>query len=914
MTIASRRFADTRSGPRARLSLDGSWDFHLEGTTPTTIAVPAPWQAHFPDLRAAAGVALYSRAFTVPKEWRDRQVIVHFGAVNYFAEVSVNGHTLGSHEGGYLPFEFVIPGDLLDDEMRLEVKVTLPSADAQAFPDFPFDEIPHGKQSWYGMLGGIWQSVWLECRCKAHITHQAIRADLATGDVTIDVELAAGFTGALTITLLDRNGAVASATERALNGEAKASATLKVANVEAWSLDDPALYRTVAELSEGSVVIDAAEENFGFRTFEAKDGKFFLNGQPFYMRGALDQDYYPEGIYTPPSVEFLEDQARKAKELGLNLLRCHIKVPDPRYYDVADRFGLLVWTEIPNIQTFTEKSAKRLLDTMEGILRRDGNHPSIVIWTIINEDWGTRLVESADQRSWLEKAYHWLKEKDPTRLVVDNSACIPNFHVVSDIDDYHYYASVPEMAREWADWVSAFAGRPSWSYSPNGDAKRRGDEPLVVSEFGVWGLPHPDKLKQDGKEPFWFINGLEWDSDGATYPHGVEQRFRTYQFDKVFPTFGSFIEDTQWHQFNALKFEIEEMRRHASIQGYVITELTDLHWEANGLMDMQRNRRAYHNRFHEINTDIVIVARMQHYAVWAGDAVSIELEISTGGKALPPTELRWSVNGANTGRIAIPALNATSVHHLPALSLPFTTDMAGKQITIQFALTAGDREIARNSLEVSVYGRRSKPAISVFSAEPEIAQYLRALGYELADADRAEVRVASSLSQTDIDAMEHGAHYVSLADAAPLPFGNLRNDQPNWNYPTGGDRGQSMPQMRVTERNGTIWKGNWVTGFSWVKRSGPFERLPGGPLTDLSFVGVNPNRVITGFRPIHFDGLVHAGTMVGWIHKPCATIAERRVGAGRVVATTFGLMREPAGADPVAATLLDCIIETAAAG
>ena len=147
---------------------------------------------------------------------------------------------------------------------------------------------------------------------------------------------------------------------------------------------------------------------------------------------------------------------------------------------------------------------------------------------------------------------------------------------------------------------------------------------------------------------------------------------------------------------------------------------------------------------------------------------------------------------------------------------------------------------------------------------------------------------------------------------APLPFGNLRNDQPNWNYPTGGDRGQSMPQMRVTERNGTIWKGNWVTGFSWVKRSGKFERLPGGPLTDLSFVGVNPNRVITGFRPIHFDGLVHAGTMVGWIHKPCATIAERKVGAGRIVATTFGLMREAAGVDPVAATLLDCIIETAA--
>ncbi len=264
---------------------------------------------------------------------------------------------------------------------------------------------------------------------------------------------------------------------------------------------------------------------------------------------------------------------------------------------MADRFGLLVWTEIPNVQTFTEKSAQRLLDTMEGILRRDGNHPSIVIWTIINEDWGTRLVESADQRSWLENAYHWLKKKDPTRLVVDNSACIPNFHVVSDIDDYHYYASVPEMAHEWADWVSSFAKRPDWSFSPNGDAKRRGDEPLVVSEFGVWGLPHPEKLLQDGEEPFWFINGLEWDSEGATYPHGVEQRFRTFQFDKVFPLLRLLH---RGHTMASVQCPQVRDRRNAPPcldQGCVITELTDLHWEANGLMDMERNTRCLSQPF-----------------------------------------------------------------------------------------------------------------------------------------------------------------------------------------------------------------------------------------------------------------------------------------------------------------------------
>src|SRR5690606_11728427 len=112
----------------------------------------------------------------------------------------------------------------------------------------------------------------------------------------------------------------------------------------------------------------------------------------FYMRGALDQDYYPDTGSVAPSQEFIEDQFRLALELGLNTMRVHIKVADPRYYAAADKVGILIWTEIPNWQTFSATAAQRGEETMYGMVARDWNHPSILIRTVINESWGIDLT------------------------------------------------------------------------------------------------------------------------------------------------------------------------------------------------------------------------------------------------------------------------------------------------------------------------------------------------------------------------------------------------------------------------------------------------------------------------------------------------------------------------------------------
>ncbi|MFN4209782.1 MAG: glycoside hydrolase family 2 protein, partial [Devosia sp.] len=628
--------ADNDSGVRRRLSLDGVWQFRHEDGPWREAHVPGPWQAQFSDLVDTSGRAVYKRSFALPEGWGTQELALQFGAVSYFCEVLLNGQAIGSHEGAFLPFEIVLPASALKSSNELEVRVTMPSADQRAYPDYPFGEVPHGKISWYGRIGGLWQSVALEARDPAHVESIVITAG-TDGVAHVELGTSAAANGKpVQLSVLDAGGNVVA--KAGVTAGASATASLRVANARLWSTDEPSLYSLVVDLGT-----DKRVETFGFRTIEARGGQILLNGKPIYIRGALDQDYYPDGIYTPPSLEFLEDQARKAKHLGLNLLRCHIKVPDPRYYEVADRLGLLVWTEVPNVANFTSASARRMRETMEGILKRDRNHPSIIAWTLINEDWGTRLMENAEHRQWLKDSYDWLKAEDKTRLVVDNSACFPNFHMKTDLNDYHYYRSVPERRQEWDDITAQFASGADWTFSPLGDAERRGDEPLVVSEFGVWGLPDPKLLrKEDGSEPDWFETGSLW-GDGVALPHGIEERFASLDLHRTFGSFDGFIENVQWYQFMNLRYQIEEMRRYSSIMGYVITELTDVHWEANGLMDIERNPRVFHDVFAQINTDTVIVPRPERYSAYAGETLAVEVTIATGGKALPDgATLRWS--------------------------------------------------------------------------------------------------------------------------------------------------------------------------------------------------------------------------------------------------------------------------------
>jgi hypothetical protein len=809
---------------------------------------------------------------------------------------------VGTSESGFLPFCCDVTDCLIDGDNEIKVRVESPTDDAQAFPDAPLTEIPFGKQSWYGPLSGIWQSVWLECRAVDHVERVVVRAALDSGAVALHAVCARPLLSdtRATARIFDDSGAEVAYADRLVTEGAEAfDVALAVEEPRAWSPDSPNLYRLELMLERGGTVIDRHGESFGFRTVEIRDGRLMLNGEPLYLRAALDQDYYPDTICTPPSLAFIEDQFRKAKELGLNCLRCHIKAPDPRYYEAADRLGLLVWTELPNGGLMTERSQARKEALLKGIVDRDGNHPSIICWTIINENWGVDLVHDANDRAWLTRTYDWLKAYDPTRLVVDNSALAPSFHVKTDLADFHFYAAIPDSRHLWDRFVEELAGRPSWLFSPH-DATVTGREALLCSEFGNWGLPDPELLKDsEGREPWWFETGHDW-GEGVAYAHGIENRFSDWSLKPVFGSLKGFVEAAQWQQFRALKYAIEAMRRQPALAGYVITEFTDCHWESNGLLDMRRNPRVFHERFRTINADTVIVPRWERTAYWSGETARLQVALAHGaGAPLERATLTLTLAG-ETLRLAVDRLDAGNVRDLGTVELVVPQVEASRREPILMVLTAEDGTVlARNEVEIAVHPPRAQPlGAALWASDEGVRAHLAALGYTLADSPiEAELLVATR-HDTELAAyVRAGGKLLLLAEQA----GSLNPFFPHWQA------------VKIVERDETLWKGDWVSTFAWLRRTGWFADLPGGPLLDETFDRVIPTHVISGCNCIDFQARVHAGLVIGWIHKPVALSVERGYGKGRLLASTFRLFRDAPGADPTATILLDRLIAQALA-
>jgi hypothetical protein len=850
------------------------------------ITVPSPWQADA-RFRDHIGEAWYQRDFDVPAEWLEPGcvLILGFGAVDYCAEVWLNDSRIGEHEGGYLPFELDITEAARPGRNTLTVRAE------DLLETFP--EVPHGKQSWYGMLSGIWQSVWVEARAVSHIQRVRILTD--GEEVSVEVDGCRDFTDGLAAKILDSSSQIVAQVEP--DGP---RFSLHVETPRLWSPDEPNLYTLKV-----SNLHDEVTEMFGFRTIETRDGKILLNGRPFYLRGALDQDYYPELISTPPSLEYIEDQFRKAKEMGLNCLRIHIKVADPRYYTAADKVGLLIWTELPNHILLSQHARRRARETLMGMLERDANHPSIGIWTIINESWGIDLTDPA-QRAWLTETYQWLKELDPTRLVVGNSACWSNFHVATDIADFHIYYAMPDHHEKWRKWTATYMRRPWWLFAheyteykqwreflldpwyiserpPAPDAQPKGDEPLLVSEFGNWGLPDVHKLYEanGGIAPWWFDSGLEW-NEGIVYPRGIEQRFRQYHLNRVFASLEALTEASQRLQLDALKFQIENMRAHPSIQGYVITEFTDVHWESNGLLDMYRNPKAHYSLLHKFNADDVLILLWEQLTYSAGETCGMKILFSH----YSPIEIKepmlvWQVSseGFVANGVQLPALGCSPFGITELGMVSFGTPQVENPtaVRLEVNLFDGERLIASTEGEIYVFPELSACGEGQLVFSPELQAPLKKLGYSITDdLSQARVAVVTQLDDTFRTFILRGGRVLLLAESEDAIQ-------------------MHIPHVDIEEREDTAWQGDWASSFGWHR----FEKIPTAGTVNFAFAGLTPEHIIGGFSPRDFAFNVYAGLFVGWLHKPVPTIARRHIGEGDVLISTFRLSRN-LGGNPLA--------------
>ena len=882
---------------RARISLDGTWDFWPElgdgSDEARSIEVPGAWQAQFDDLRSFSGRATYRRRIAIPSAWAGRAVRLCFGAVDYLCEVLVNGRPAGSHEGGYLPFWLDVTSLLRCGEHN-EVSVIVTDVGPGDTEPVSFDEIPHGKQSWYGPLGGIWQSVFLEAGAAGFVERALITPDLATGRVSVDVRLGGPVEAphVLSFRALSPGGTQTwSGRPAELEpGGTNAQLELQIEDVQAWSPRAPALYGLEITLSRNGELLDQWSDRFGFRSIASRDGALLLNGEPLYLLGALDQDYYLDTICTPPSAHFLRHQVVLAKELGLNCLRSHIKVVDPRYLSAADELGMLVWAELPNWNLLTEATRERARATFEGMITRDFNHPSIVIWTIANESWGLDLADES-QRGWLADTYTWAKELDPTRLIVDNSACPPNFHVRSDLNDFHHYRAFPDHAGSWRAWTKAWVADPSATYSPHGDAHRSGHEPLVLSEFGNWGLPDVfELLDEQGADPWWFDTGAER-GDGVALPKGVLERFESWGLADVFGSWQDFVAHSQDHQFDAMRESIWDLRSHREITGYVITELTDVHWEANGLLDMARNPKSYHHRFSEINAEDIIVLQPRHRRYYAGETVEVEVLVSHySERDLGDFSVAWRLDATGSHGTLSGAVGRGEISEAGRCSFEAPAVAKPGPFLLEAVLRDGrGRFVARAELELLLFpAHRQPPDVPVWTSVG--AQPFAQRGWQVAaELPAASVAVAERWDSELSAYVSAGGRAVILAgDANALPQG---------------------AKLSVRERAGSRWEGDWAQGMGFL-RSELYEALGWGPRLSPLFEGVTADHVITGYEPAAGSDVL-GGYYLGWLRDMAATVGTFRAGSGRGLVCTLRAL-DGYGRDPLATTLLDRLIELAA--
>jgi beta-galactosidase/beta-glucuronidase len=490
------------------LSLNGLWDYWITDKAETQtrkqegeILVPFPIESALSGVKRALEpdeLLWYRRTFSVPKSWRGKRLLLHFEAVDWETQVLVNGQQAGMHRGGYVPFELDITGFVDGDGAQNELLVCVwdPS-------DSHWQQ--HGKQVlkpksiWYTAVSGIWQTVWLEPVPQTYISGLMITPDFDTGTLRVKASLVGPSVGACPVHLGVFDGGNCVAQGDAADAGVEIAA--QIPEAKPWSPDSPHLYDL--RVSAGN---DQVDSYFGMRKFSLQDGRLCLNNTPLFQLGPLDQGYWPDGLYTPPSDEAMRWDIELVKRLGFNMLRKHVKVEPRRYYYYCDQLGLIVWQDMPNggkaVSEMTstlaivfgsrrndrdyryagrEQAASRedYRSELQELVDHLYNQVSIGMWVPFNEGWGQ--FDAADTA-------RWLKRLDPTRPVDHASGWFDQG--AGDCKSLHVYKlklPVHRVKGERAVVLSEFGG---YSLKVDGHLWN----PAV--EFGYKNYSHPQALTE----------------------------------------------------------------------------------------------------------------------------------------------------------------------------------------------------------------------------------------------------------------------------------------------------------------------------------------------------------------------------------------------------------------------------------
>ena len=541
------------------------WYQHLPATH--TIEVPFCYQSELSgiNLQEHCDVVWYQRSFTMPADMTKRRLL-HFGAVDYIADVWLNGQYLGHHEGGYTPFTF----DVTDlTEANIEYTLTVRVEDCLECNQ------PRGKQSfrsepfecWYTPVTGIWQSVWLEgvgeyypadFRLTPCLEHGSLKVEISLNELPKNayLHLTASFEGNV---VAEQEVKVLS--DRLVQTELFLRHEGKLEGFHAWSPATPALYDLIIETVVDNKVTDCVETYFGMRKIEVKGTKVLLNNRVLFQRLILDQGYWTDGLLTAPSDDALRKDVELTIAMGYNGARKHQKLEDPRYLYWADKLGLLVWGELPSAYWMQDSEKRNLMRDLSEAIKRDYNHPSLITWVPLNESWGVPFIQTDKSSQRLADAlYAMARSLDETRLISGNDGWE---QTETDLLTVHDYTAWPEqLSTEYANAETICNGNPGSARMVTATGYAHVGKPMLLTEYG--GIA----MAKDSGDGNWGYNGAE---------KGEE----------------SFLK-----RFEAITQAFKHM---LGFSGYCYTQLTDVFQEVNGLLAMDRNPKVSIDEIRRIN-------------------------------------------------------------------------------------------------------------------------------------------------------------------------------------------------------------------------------------------------------------------------------------------------------------------------
>lgn len=541
-------------------NLNGLWDYAIlpmgqqePQTFDGKILVPFAVESSLSGVQKELGKGKelwYRRTFTIPSDWKSKNIILHFGAVDWKAEVYLNNIKIGTHTGGYTPFSFDVTPFLTSGNQKLVVKVWDPTSDSS---------IPRGKQVtnphgiWYTPVSGIWQTVWLEPVNNKHIVGVTPIADVDNNNLKVKVcTKNTESSDIVEVKLKDNNKVIASA-----KGVAGQTLDLSIPNAKLWSPESPFLYDLDVAIIERGKPVDKVNSYAAMRKVSKKRDangilRMQLNNKDIFHFGPLDQGWWPDGLYTAPTDEALKYDIVKTKDFGYNMIRKHVKVEPARWYTHCDRLGILVWQDMPNGDQgphwdmhhyFDGKEVTRSIESEQNFRKEWKEimdylmpYPSITVWVPFNEAWGQFKTQEITE---------WTQYYDPSRLV--NSASGGNHYLkVGDILDFHKYPS-PELMMYDNERIT------------------------VVGEYGGIGMP---------------LTGHLWQPD---------KNWGYVQFKSAKEVTDEYVKYGQQL--------LELVKR--GISGGVYTQTTDVEGEVNGLITYDRKViKVEEDRIRKINQEI----------------------------------------------------------------------------------------------------------------------------------------------------------------------------------------------------------------------------------------------------------------------------------------------------------------------